>query len=322
MTTPALFEEFLHGQPEFDLQRRVSEATALQADEGDLVVMLPGNVVGGTDVDVRILESLVELRLDGLGLGELLRLEPLALQHVEEVGIPGGIELIGPIEGDATVGEKPRQRAMDDGRANLALDVVADDRQARVAEFLRPFRIRGEEDGHAIDHRNASLQARFCVMLDGRVGSDRQIAQQHLGARLAQGLRDVGRLEVGRTKRDIVVVVRHMRGHAVELRTHLDDNVRDGQRTLEDTRVVRLGEDRLLKRPADLADVDVERGDELNIARAIAPHRLAHHAVQSRIAAAPIILNALHQRAGAIADARDGDLDLLLHLVRDPHDAR
>src|SRR5580693_4171281 len=100
--------------------------------------MLPGNVVGRTDVDVRIFKPLVELRLDGFGLGELLRLQSLALQHVEEVGIPSGIELIGPVEGHATVGEQPRERAMDDGRANLALDVVADYRQAGVEEFLRP----------------------------------------------------------------------------------------------------------------------------------------------------------------------------------------
>ena len=211
---------------------------------------------------------------------------------------------------------------MDDGRADLALDVVADDRQSGVAELLRPFRIGGEEDGHAIDHRDARFEAGFRVVLDGLVGADGQIAQQHLGARLAQSLGDVGRLEVGRPEGDIVVVVRHVRRHAVELGTHLDDDVRHRQRALEDTRVVRLGEDRLLERPADLALVDVERGDELDVAGAVAADRLVHHAVERRVAAAPVIFHALHQRAGAIADPGDGDLDVLLHSVRDPHDAR
>ena len=215
--------------------------------------MLPGNVVGRTDVDVRVVEPLVELRLDGFGLGKLLRLEPLALQHVEEVGVAGGVELVGPVEGHAAVGEQPRQRAMHDGRADLALDVVADDRQSGVAELLRPFGIGGEEDRHAIDHRDARFEAGFRVMLDGLVGSDGQIAQQHLGARLAQSLGDVGRLEVGRPEGDIVVIVRHVRRHAVELGAHLNNDVRHRQRALEDARIVRLGEDRLLQRPADLA---------------------------------------------------------------------
>jgi hypothetical protein len=51
----------LHGQPEFDLQRRIAEATPLQADEGDLVVVLPGNIVRRADVDVRVVEPLIEL---------------------------------------------------------------------------------------------------------------------------------------------------------------------------------------------------------------------------------------------------------------------
>ena len=191
-----------------------------------------------------------------------------------------------------------------------------------VAELLRPFRVGGEEDRHAIDHRNARIEAGLRVMLDRLFRSDRQIAEQHLGARLAQSLGDVGRLEIGRAEGDLVVVVRHVRRDAVELGPHLDDDVRDRQRALEDPRVVRLGEDRLLERPADLAPVDVERGDELDVARAIAADRLAHHAIQRRVAAAAVIFHALHQRAGAIADSGDGDLDVLLHSVSDPHGAR
>ena len=189
-------------------------------------------------------------------------------------------------------------------------------------ELLRPFRIGGEEDGHAIHHRDARREAGFRIVFDGLFGADRQIAQQHFCARPAQSLSDIGRLQIGWAKGDVVVVVRHMRRHAVELGTHLDDDVRYRQRTLEDTRVVRLGEDRLLERPADLALVDVERGDELDIAGAVAADGLVHHAIQRRVAAAPVIFHALHQRAGAIADPGDGDLDVLLHSVRDPHSAR
>ena len=181
-------------------------------------------------------------------------------------------------------------------------------------ELLRPFRVGGEEDRHAIHQRDARVEAGLRVVLDRLVGADRQIAEQHLGAGLAQSLGDVGRLEVGRAEGDVVVVVGHVRRDAVELGTHLDDDVRDRQRALEDAGVVRLGEDRLLERPADLALVDVEGGDELDVAGAVAADRLAHHAVQRRVAAVAVIFHALHQRAGAIADAGDGDLDVLLHI--------
>ena len=102
-----------------------------------------------------------------------------------------------------------------------------------------------------------------------------------------------------------------MRRDAVELGTRLDDDVRNRQRALEDPGAVRLGEDRLLERPADLAPVDVEGGDELDVARSVAADGLAHDAVERRVAAVAVIFHALHERAGAIADAGDGDLDLL-----------
>ena len=206
---------------------------------------------------------------------------------------------------------------MHDGRADLALDVVADDRQACVAEFLGPFGVRSEEDGYAIDHRDARFEAGLRIMLDGLVGPYRQIAQQHLSARLAQSLGDISGLKVGRSKGDVVVVVRHVRRYAIELGTHLDDDVRHGQRALEDPRVVRLGENRLFQRPADLAAIDIERGDELDVAGAVAADRLAHHAVQRRIAAAAVIFHALHQRAGAISDTGDGDFDVPRHAYED-----
>ena len=57
------------------------------------------------------------------------------------------------------------------------------------------------------------------------------------------------------------------------------------QRALEDPRAVRLGEDRLLERMADFAPVDVERGDELDVAAAIAADRLAHDAFERSAAA-------------------------------------
>jgi hypothetical protein len=78
---------------------------------------------------------------------------------------------------------------------------------------------------------------------------------------------------------------------------------------------VLFGEDRLLERPADLALVDVECGHELDIAGPVAADDLVHHAIERRVATAPVVFHALHQRAGAIADPGDGDLDVLWHSV-------
>ena len=112
------------------------------AQEADLVVVLPGDVVGRADMDVVVVEPLLGDRLHRLGLRDLLRGQPRAVRHVEEVGIAAGVELVGAVELDAALGEQVGQHAVDDGRAELRLDVVADDRHAGVAEALGPGRDR------------------------------------------------------------------------------------------------------------------------------------------------------------------------------------
>ncbi len=62
----------LDAQPQLQVQRHAAEAPALHPQEADLVVVLPGDVVGRADVDLVVVERLVQLRLDGLGLGDLL----------------------------------------------------------------------------------------------------------------------------------------------------------------------------------------------------------------------------------------------------------
>ena len=82
----------------------------------------------------------VDLARDRLGLRDLLRLEPLALEHVLEVHVAADVELVGAVEHHAAVLEQAGEDAMDDRRADLALDVVADDREAGVGESLAPTR--------------------------------------------------------------------------------------------------------------------------------------------------------------------------------------
>ena len=69
---------------------------------------------------------------------------------------------------------------MDDRRAELALDVVADDRDALLAKLPAPFRMRGDEDRDAVDQRDACVEAGLCVVVSGILGTDRKIADQNL----------------------------------------------------------------------------------------------------------------------------------------------
>src|SRR5690606_12102303 len=59
-----------------EVQRDVTEGTALEADVGPLAVVEPGDVVGRADVDVALTElPVADLRGDGLRLGDLLGLQ-------------------------------------------------------------------------------------------------------------------------------------------------------------------------------------------------------------------------------------------------------
>ena len=86
--------------------------------------------------------GVVELDGDGVGLGDLLGFEPLALQHVQEVGVAAEVELVGAVDAHAASAKQAGQHAVGDRRADLALDVVADDRQAALLEARSPVFLR------------------------------------------------------------------------------------------------------------------------------------------------------------------------------------
>ena len=76
-------------------------------------------------------------------------------------------------------------------------------------------------------------------------------------------------------------------------------------------RVVRLGEDRLRQVLADLVLVDVERGHELDVADVVAAEVDVHQARDEvAILGVGVVVAALDEAAGAVADADDGDADL------------
>ena len=78
-------------------------------------------------------------------------------------------------------------------------------------------------------------------------------------------------------------------------------------------RVVLAGPDRLGEVLADLVGVDVERGRELDVADVVAAEVDVHEARDARVRIGVlVVVDALHEGVRAVADADDGDADLLV----------
>ena len=121
-----------------------------------------------------------------------LRLEALALEHVEEVGVAADVELAGALELDAALAHEAGEHAVDDGGADLALDVVADDRHAGLDEALLPVGLAGDEDGDAVDHGAAGREDLLGVPLGGLFAAHRQVVDDDVGLGLLEDADDVG----------------------------------------------------------------------------------------------------------------------------------
>ena len=150
-----------HFEFELEVERDVAEVAPLHADIGPFAIVQPRHMVGRTDVDVVSREGAVlDLAGHRLGLRDLLGLEPVALQHVLEVHVAAHVELVGVVEGQPPVFEQAGENAMDDGGADLALDVVTHDGETGPAEPARPFGVRGDEDGNGIDETRRRRRGR------------------------------------------------------------------------------------------------------------------------------------------------------------------
>src|SRR6476646_7312332 len=170
-----------HLQLELEVQGHVAEAPALHADVRTLAVVQPLDVVARPDVPVARAEVVVKLRRDRVRLRDLLRLQSLALEHVQEVSIATHVQLVGALEAHTTIGEQPRQLAVDDGCAHLRLDVIADDRQAMVLEAAPPVRLPSDEHRHTVHKRAPRLQHLLHIPLRRLLRTHRQVTNDHVG---------------------------------------------------------------------------------------------------------------------------------------------
>jgi hypothetical protein len=256
-------------------------------------------------VDVPRAEVVVQHRGDRVRLGDLLRLQALALEHVEEVGVAADVELHRLVEVDAALAEEGGEDTVRDRRADLRLDVVADDRQPLLLEPLAPVLLAGDEHRHAVHHRAAGLEDLLGVPLRRGLRADREVVDHYVGLRLLEDPDHVVGLAV-RLLDDLrqvlaEAVVRHPA-------RDLDAGLRDVR---ELDRVVRMRPDRVGEVLSDLALDDVEGGGELHVPDVVAPEVDVHEAGDELVVRGVlVVLDALEQRVRAIphADERDADL--------------
>ena len=115
--------------------------------------------------------------------------------------------------------------------------------------------------GSALTKADAGVDRALGVELVGLLGAHRQVGHQDVGLGLLEHLDDVDRLGVGLLDGLAVVLAETVEGGAA---LHLDAERRD---VGDLDRVVLGGVDGLGEVLADLLVVDVERGDELHVAR-------------------------------------------------------
>src|SRR5262249_61725749 len=88
----------------------------------------------------------------------------------------------------------------------------------------------------------------------------------------------------------------------------------------EADRVVDAGADRLADVEPDLRRIDVEGGDELDVAHVIAAEHDVHEAGDGLVRlGVAVVLHALHEAAGAVSDAGDGGTNRTTHEAGAPY---
>ena len=95
-----------------DFHRHIAEEPAFYANKSNLVVELPWHVIARADMNIFVGQPLADDRLHRFGLRSFLRGQPGAIEHVQEIGVAAGVQLIGPDNFDAALAEEIDNGAM------------------------------------------------------------------------------------------------------------------------------------------------------------------------------------------------------------------
>ena len=159
---------------------------------------------------------------------------------------------------------------MGDGRTDLALDVVTDNRHAGFLELVVPFLSACDEHRQGVDECDLRIDCGLRVVFDGLLRANRQVAHQNVDLRVAQSLRNVNRLGVGFGDGFAVVLAEAVKRWAA---LHFYPGVRD---VGDFDGVVLAGVSGFGNVLADLVSVDVERCDEFDVADVVVAELHVH----------------------------------------------
>jgi hypothetical protein len=78
------------------VHRHVTESSSFELHSGVPAVGKKRNVVAGADVRIGVAQLRGDLGGHGLGLGDLLRVQPGSFQHVLEIYVAADVQLVSP----------------------------------------------------------------------------------------------------------------------------------------------------------------------------------------------------------------------------------
>ncbi|MBM3774685.1 MAG: hypothetical protein FJW37_05915, partial [Acidobacteria bacterium] len=200
------------------------------------------------------------------------------------------------------------QRPVNRRAAELALDVVADQRHAGFERRLLIAGVGDDQGGHPVNEADPGvLDGRIRIEAGGLVRLGGHEVQQHLGAARAQHSGHVARLAAGCGHQRF-----QLRGIPVQHRTHLDPHPKWLQLHARIT-VGHIGRgiNGLRKVPPHFAGVDVEGRHGNDVGDFVAAD-LGVHQASGVIRIAPVMLDALEKRLTAVPYAGNRDTNLLL----------
>ena len=227
---------------------------------------------------------------DRLRLGDLLGLQALAFQHIVEIHVAAEVQLVGMVQVNPALLEQGGQDAVRNGGANLALDIVADDRQAAFGKTLLPVRLGSNEDRDAVDETAAGFQNLFHIPLGGFFRTNRQVADHHIGLRVLKDFDNVCSGAVGFLDHFTQILAYPVMGHAT---LDFDSHMRHIR---ELDRVVRKRRDGLAQIQANFGIDYIEGSRKFNVMNVI-PAQVDMHQAGDSIGFTGVFieLDALHQ---------------------------
>jgi len=256
----------------------------------ELAVQEEGDIVGGTHMDIVTGHLVRELGGNGAGLGDLLGFQAFSFEHIKKVGIAAEVQLVGLLQFDAAVDEELGKDAVDNGSADLGLDIIADDGEAVVGETGAPVGAGADEDRDAVDETATGLEDLFDIPLGSGLGADGQVVEDDVGLGLLEEFDDIGGGARGLLNDLGEVFTEAVMGHAAS------DFDAGGRDVAELEGVVREGVDSLGEVLADFILIDIDGRHEFDITDVVTAQIDMHETRDGiLLPCITVVIDALHQ---------------------------